>query len=182
MALGIFVGLHGGGSSGCSIGGADGSTGGLLGVEVGTVEGEFDGSVLGFRLGTSNHDGKAMGAKVGEVLDNTGSVPEVEFILAWMGDCLDFSEGGYLVSMVVWQRGGHLELWTATSVAACVVERWRVGAKAIMRARVGREIRQHISDRRKVVRRLSIWSRLRSLLHICCVGWGEITGREMFMY
>ena len=65
MALGIFVGLHGGGSSGCSIGGADGSTGGLLGVEVGTVEGEFDGSVLGFRLGTSNHDGKAMGAKVG---------------------------------------------------------------------------------------------------------------------
>ena len=101
MVLGIFVGLHGGGSSGCSIGGADGSTGGLLGVEVGTVEGEFDGSVLGFRLGTSNHDGKAMGAKVGEVLDNTGSVPEVEFILAWMGDCLDLSEGGYLVSMVV---------------------------------------------------------------------------------
>ena len=98
------------------------------------------------------------------------------------GGLLGFFRGRVLGFHGGMAEGGHLELWTATSVAACVVERWRVGAKAIMRARVGREIRQHISDRRKVVRRLSIWSRLRSLLHICCVGWGEITGREMFMY
>ena len=98
-------------SDGCSVGGADGSTDGvLLGVEVGTVEGEFDGSVLGFRLGTSNHDGKAIGAKVGELLDNTEGGSEVELIATWMMDCLVFSGVGYLVSMVVWQRGGHLEM------------------------------------------------------------------------
>ena len=80
-----------GGSVSCSVGSADGSTDGvLLGVEVGIVGGEFDGSVLGVGLGTSNHDGKAIGAKVGKLLDNTEGGSEIELIVAWMGDCLIF--------------------------------------------------------------------------------------------
>ena len=43
-----------------------------------------------------------------------------------------------------------------TFVAVCVVERWRAGAKAMKRARVGREIRKHISNWRKVVYSLSV--------------------------
>ena len=62
----------------------------LLGVEVGIVGGEFDGNVLGLGLGTSNHDGKAIGAKVGKLLDDTEGGSEVELFGAWMGDCLVF--------------------------------------------------------------------------------------------
>ena len=53
-------------------------------------------------------------------------------------------------------KGGRLEMLAVTSVAACVVERWRVGAKAMKRARVGRESREHISNLRKVVCSLSV--------------------------
>ena len=80
-----------GGSGGCSVGSADGSmVGVLLGVEVGIVGGEFDGSVLGVGLGTRNHSDKAIGAKVGKLLDSTEVGSEVELIAAWMGDCLVF--------------------------------------------------------------------------------------------
>ena len=91
-----------GGSSGCSVGGAAGSTDGvLLGVEVGTVEGEFDGGILGFRLVTNNHVGKAIVAKVGELLDSTEGGSEVEFSVTWMVDCFVFLRVGHLVSFVV---------------------------------------------------------------------------------
>ena len=100
-----------GGSDGCSVGGADGTADGvLLGVEVGIVGGEFDGNLLGLGFGTSNHDGKAIGAKVGKLLDNTEGVSEVDLIAARMGDCLVFSRENYLVSLMVCQRGGHLEI------------------------------------------------------------------------
>ena len=119
-----LFGCIGGGSDGCSVRSADGSTDGvLIGVEVEIFEGDFDGNVLGLRRGTSIHDGKTIGEKVGKLLGNTKGGSEVELIAAWMGDCLIFSRANFLVSLMVFQRGGHLEIWTATSAVACVVER-----------------------------------------------------------
>ena len=81
---------------------------------------------------------------------------EYKFTYAWIRDCYGFVEWrvlGFKRGMV---EGGHLEMLPVTLVAACVVERWRAGAKTMKRARVGRKIHKHISNWRKVVCSLSV--------------------------